>query len=40
MILTPVSWRFKDKLITEIEDMPEGTFGFIYRVIHLPTQKK
>ena len=40
MTLTPVSWRFKDKLITEIDDMPEGTFGFIYRVTHLPTKKK
>ena len=40
MSLTPETWRFKGKLITEIDDMPEGTFGFIYRVIHLPTQKK
>lgn len=40
MTLTPVSWRFKDKLITEIADMPEGTFGFIYRVTHLPTKQK
>ena len=40
MTLTPVSWRFKDKLITEIDDMPEGTFGFIYRVTHLPTKQK
>ncbi len=38
MSLTPETWRFKGKLITEIDDMPEGTFGFIYRVIHLPTQ--
>lgn len=40
MTLTPVSWRFKDQLITEISDMPEGTYGFIYRVTHLPTKKK
>ena len=40
MPLTPVSWRYKDKLITEISDMPEGTYGFIYKVTHLPTQKK
>lgn len=40
MPLTPVIWRFKDKLITEISDMPEGTYGFIYQVIHLPTKKK
>ena len=40
MSLTPQSWRYKDQLITEISDMPEGTYGFIYRVIHLPTKKK
>jgi hypothetical protein len=40
MPLTPVSWRYKDKLITEISDMPEGTYGFIYKVTHIPTQKK
>lgn len=40
MALTPVTWRYKDKLITEISDMPEGTYGFIYRVTHLPTKKK
>ena len=40
MSLTPVNWRYKDQLITEISDMPEGTYGFIYRVTHLPTKKK
>jgi len=40
MTLTPVTWRYRDKLITEIEDMPEGTYGFIYMVTHLPTKKK
>lgn len=40
MALTPENWRYKDQLITEISDMPEGTYGFIYRVIHLPTKKK
>lgn len=40
MALTPENWRHKDQLITEISDMPEGTYGFIYRVIHLPTKKK
>ena len=40
MTLTPVSWRCKEQLITEISDMPEGTYGFIYRVTHLPTKKK
>ena len=40
MPLTPVTWRYKDQLITELSDMPEGTYGFIYRVTHLPTKKK
>lgn len=40
MPLTPVNWRYKEKLVTEIADMPEGTYGFIYRVTHIPTQKK
>lgn len=40
MMITPVAWRYKDQLITEISDMPEGTYGFIYRVVHVPTKKK
>ena len=40
MALTPVAWRYKDQLITEISDMPESTYGFIYRVTHIPTKKK
>ena len=40
MPLTPLNWRYKDRLITEISDMPEGTYGFIYKVTHLPTQQK
>ena len=40
MPLTPVNWRYKGTLVTEISDMPEGTFGFIYQVVHLPTKKK
>ena len=40
MMITPVAWRYKDQLITGISDMPEGTYGFIYRVTHKPTQQK
>lgn len=40
MMITPVTWRYKDQLITGISDMPEGTYGFIYRVVHVPTKKK
>ncbi|MBC8300340.1 MAG: hypothetical protein H8E55_31765 [Pelagibacterales bacterium] len=33
-------WKYKDKEIYEISDLPEGTFGFIYQTTHLPTGKK
>lgn len=33
-------WKYKNKIIESIEDMPEGTFGFIYEVIHNPTGDK
>jgi hypothetical protein len=39
MVTTP-TWIYKGKIITEITDMPENTFGFIYEVTHLPTGKK
>ena len=39
MVTTP-TWIYKGKIITEISDMPESTFGFIYEVTHLPTGRK
>lgn len=33
-------WLYKDKEIKDIEDMPEGTIGFVYQVTHIPTGKK
>jgi len=33
-------WLYQQKEIKEIIDMPNGTFGFIYEVTHLPTGKK
>lgn len=33
-------WKYRDKVIESIEDMPEGTFGFIYEVIHNPTGRR
>lgn len=32
-------WFYQDKEVISIEDMPEGTFGFIYKVTHTPTNK-
>lgn len=33
-------WLYEGKPIESIEDMPKGTFGFIYEVTHIPTGKK
>jgi hypothetical protein len=33
-------WKYKNKVIDCIEDMPKNTFGFIYEVIHNPTGQK
>ena len=33
-------WLYQNKEIKELEDMPEGSFGFIYEVTHLPSGKK
>ena len=38
--MTEPIWTYDGKLITEISDMPEGTYGFIYEVTHLKTQQK
>jgi serine/threonine protein kinase len=32
-------WLYNKKVIEKIEDMPQGTFGFIYIVKHKPTGK-
>lgn len=34
------SWSYQGRLITEISDMPEGTYGFIYEVKHKPSGLK
>ena len=33
-------WFYQDKVIESIEDMPKGTFGFIYEVQHIPTGRR
>ena len=35
-----MQWYYQDKLIQEINDLPEGAFGFIYQTTHTPTDKK
>lgn len=34
------TWTFQGRLITDISDMPEGTYGFIYEVTHKPSGLK
>lgn len=34
------SWIYDGRIVNEINDMPEGTFGFIYEVIHTPTGRR
>ena len=33
-------WFYQAKVIDNIEDMPKGTFGFIYEVQHIPTGRR
>lgn len=33
-------WLFRDKVIESIEEMPQDTYGFIYLVTHLPSNRK
>jgi len=33
-------WKYKDQVIESIEDIPEGTYGFIYEVVHTPTNRR
>jgi hypothetical protein len=33
-------WLYQDRKIQSLEDFPENTYGFIYEVTHLPTQRK
>ena len=38
--MTNPTWYHQGRMITEISDMPEGTYGFIYLTKHIPTGKK
>ena len=33
-------WLYKNEVIESTQQMPEGTFGFIYEVLHVPTGRK
>jgi hypothetical protein len=34
------SWKYKNKFVNSIEDMPEGVVGFVYEVTHVSTGMK
>ena len=34
------TWTYKGRLVNEISDMPEGTYGFIYQTTHKASGKK
>ena len=33
-------WKYKNKVIKSIKDMPKDSYGFVYEVTHIPTGKK
>jgi hypothetical protein len=33
-------WKYKEDLISDINQIPEGAFGFVYEVQHLPSGKR
>ena len=33
-------WLFKNKVISSVDEMPQNTYGFIYLVTHIPTNRK
>lgn len=33
-------WLYQNEVIESIEQMPDSTYGFIYQVTHLPTNRK
>jgi hypothetical protein len=33
-------WKYKDGLISDINEIPYGAFGFVYEVLHTPSGKK
>jgi hypothetical protein len=39
-MITEGTWTYKGRLITELLDMPAGTFGFIYQITHRETNRR
>ena len=39
-MVTVPGWTYNGKIVNEISDMPEGTYGFIYETTHRPSGSK
>lgn len=39
-MVTIPTWTYQGQFISHINDMPEGSYGFIYKVTHKPSGKK
>lgn len=39
-MITQDPWTYKGRMVTELLDMPAGTFGFIYQITHRKTNRK
>ena len=35
-----INWTYINEEVTEIDDFPDQTYGFVYVITHLPTGKK
>ena len=40
MNMTLPSWTYQGRIFNDINDFPEGTYGFIYEVLHKPSGLK
>ena len=40
MDMTLPSWTYQGRIFNDITDFPEGTYGFIYEVLHKPSGMK
>ncbi len=37
MEMTIPTWNYQGRIVTELSDMPDGTYGFIYETKHIPS---
>lgn len=33
-------WKHKNKIVSDLNETPDGAFGFVYEVLHLPSGKR